>query len=143
MVELAEEINGAAPLYVAHRLQGALNEVKLAVNGARVLLVGVTYKPDVSDLRQSPSAPLADRLSLWGADVAYHDARVPVWTRRPGDPSTRLESVPDLYAAAADADAVVLPQPHAEYDLARLASASQLLLDTRGVVADGPAVLRL
>ena len=143
MVELAEEINGAAPLYVAHRLQEALNESKLAVNGARILLVGVTYKPDVSDLRQSPSAPLADRLAHWGADVVYHDPRVPVWTRRPADPSTRLESVPDLYAAAADADAVVLLQPHGEYDLARLASVSRLLLDTRGVVADAPAVLRL
>jgi nucleotide sugar dehydrogenase len=143
MVELAEEINTAAPLYVAHRLQEALNEAKLAVNGARILLVGVTYKPDVSDLRQSPSTPLADRLALWGADVEYHDPRVPVWTRHPGDPSSRLESVPDLYAAAADADAVVLLQAHAEYDLQRLAAASRLLLDTRGVVADAPAVLRL
>ena len=143
MVELAEEINTAAPLYVAHRLQEALNDAKLAVNGARILLVGVTYKPDVSDLRQSPSTPLADRLTLWGADVAYHDPRVPVWTRHPGDPSTRLESVPDLYAAASDADAVVLLQPHTEYDLARLAEESRLLLDTRGVVADAPAVLRL
>jgi UDP-N-acetyl-D-mannosaminuronate dehydrogenase len=128
---------------VAHRLQEALNDAKLAVNGARILLVGVTYKPDVSDLRQSPSAPLADRLAVWGADVLYHDARVPVWTRRPSDPSTRLHSVADLYAAAAGADAVVLLQPHAEYDLARLAAASRLLLDTRGVVADGPSVLRL
>ncbi len=143
MVELAEEINTAAPLYVAHRLQEALNDAKLAVNGARILLVGVTYKPDVSDLRQSPSTPLADRLTLWGADVAYHDPRVPVWTRHPGDSSTRLESVPDLYAAASDADAVVLLQPHTEYDLARLAEESRLLLDTRGVVADAPAVLRL
>jgi len=89
MVELAEEINTAAPLYVAHRLQEALNHAKLAVNGARILLVGVTYKPDVSDLRQSPSTPLADRLTLWGADVAYHDPRVPVWTRHPGDPVPR------------------------------------------------------
>jgi nucleotide sugar dehydrogenase len=143
MVELAEEINTAAPLYVAHRLQEALNEAKLAVNGARILLVGVTYKPDISDLRQSPSTPLADRLALWGADVQYHDPRVPVWTRHPGDPSSRLESVPDLYAAAADADAVVLLQAHAEYDLQRLAAASRLLLDTRGVVADAPPVLRL
>ena len=68
---------------------------------------------------------------------------MPVWSRHPGDPSTRLESVPDLYAAAADADAVVLLQPHTEYDLARLAEVSRLLLDTRGVVADAPAVLRL
>ena len=143
MVELAEEINTAAPLNVAHRLEEALNEAKLAVNGARVLLVGVTYKPDVSDLRQSPSTPLADRLTLWGADVSYHDPRVPVWSRHPGDPSTRLASVPDLYAAAADADAVVLLQPHQEYDLSRLAAVSRLLLDTRGVVVDAPTVIRL
>jgi nucleotide sugar dehydrogenase len=143
MVELAEEINTAAPLYVAHRLQAALNDAKLAVNGARIVLVGVTYKPDVSDLRQSPSTPLAERLALWGADVAYHDPRVPVWTRHADEPSTRLESVPDLYAAAADADAVVLLQPHSGYDLDRLAAVSRLLLDTRGVVADAPTVLRL
>jgi len=66
MVELAEEINTAAPLYVANRLWKALNERKIAVNGAKVLLVGVTYKPNISDRRQSPADPLARQLLSWG-----------------------------------------------------------------------------
>ncbi|MEO8830131.1 nucleotide sugar dehydrogenase [Lapillicoccus sp.] len=144
MVELAEEINTAAPLYVAQRVQAALNDVGLAVRGARVLLVGVTYKPDVSDLRESPAGPLADRLAAWGADLAYHDPRVPRWVRRPDDPATALTCVDDLYDAAAAADVVVLLQQHRAYDLARLAQVSRLLLDTRGSVpTDDPAVVRL
>ncbi|QTE29025.1 nucleotide sugar dehydrogenase [Pengzhenrongella sicca] len=143
MVELAAEINTAAPLYVAGRLWEALNEHRLAVNGASVLLVGVTYKPNVSDLRESPAVPLAKRLTQWGARVSYHDAHVPSW-RVPTDAGVlELTSVDDVYAAAGGADAVVLLQPHATYDLDRLARASSLLLDTRGRLAPSGSVHRL
>lgn len=144
MVELAEEINTAAPLYVAQRVWQALNEARIAVNGARVLLVGITYKADISDLRESPAVPLADRLATWGAELSYHDPRVSRWTRHREDPRGALTSVDDVYSAAAESDIVVLLQRHSEYDLARLAQTSRLLLDTRGATATGePGVVRL
>jgi UDP-N-acetyl-D-glucosamine dehydrogenase len=143
MVELAEEINTAAPLYVANRLWRALNAHQRAVNGSSVLLVGVTYKPNISDRRQSPADPLAERLASWGARISYHDPYVPSWEVNLGGVPGVLHSAGDVYAAAALADAVVLLQPHAEYDLPRLAASSSLLLDTRGVLEPSNTVQRL
>jgi UDP-glucose/GDP-mannose dehydrogenase family, UDP binding domain/UDP-glucose/GDP-mannose dehydrogenase family, central domain len=79
MVELAEEINTAAPLYVATRLRDLLNDRSRPVKGSRVLLLGVTYKANISDCRESPADPLAKQLLAWGADMAYHDPYVPTW----------------------------------------------------------------
>jgi nucleotide sugar dehydrogenase len=142
MVELAEEVNGAAPAYVASRVWRALNERKQAVNGARVLLVGVSYKPDVSDQRQSPALPLAQRLLGWGAAVSYFDPFVPKWSSMAGDEAHML-SERDLEEAARASDIVVLLQPHAGIDLPGLAASAPCLLDTRGVVPEGPDVIRL
>ncbi len=142
MVELAEEINKTAPLYVADRVWKMLNQQKIAVNGARVLLVGVTYKPNVSDCRESPAAPLAERLVAWGASVAYHDPRVSHWPIEDKG-VTQLESVTDVYDAAANSDVVVLLQPHSVYDLDHLANVSVLMLDTRGMVNETDTVFRL
>ena len=142
MVELAEEINHAAPLYVADRVRELLNEHRLAVNGARVLLLGVTYKPDISDMRESPAVPLAQRLRAWGAEISYHDPFVPAWSPF-GAEDVRLASVADPYEAGATADVVVLLQPHSSYDLPALAAASGRLLDTRAAVPASDAVVRL
>ncbi|MGN6301443.1 MAG: nucleotide sugar dehydrogenase [Angustibacter sp.] len=141
MVELAEEINTAAPMYVATRVWQMLNEHEIAVKGARVLLLGVTYKPDVADLRESPARPLAQRLRSWGAEVSFHDPLVSRWT--PADDAEPLTSVPDLEKAAAEADLVVLLQPHLAYDLPHLVSVARRVLDTRGVVPEGDRVRRL
>lgn len=143
MVELAEEINAAAPLYVATRLWRALNERKIAVNGAKVLLIGVTYKANISDCRQSPANPLARRLAAWGAEISYHDPFVPQWKLQTDSGVTELCCAEDVYAAAAEADAVVLLQPHSAYDLARLEQSSVLLLDTRGTLESSETVRRL
>jgi UDP-N-acetyl-D-glucosamine dehydrogenase len=143
MVELSEEINSAAPHYVANRLWKALNERKIAVNGAKVLLVGVTYKPNISDRRQSPADPLARRLSSWGADLSYHDPYVPRWSFSAEGGAAALTSVDDVYQACAVADIVVLLQPHSQYDLGRLARESHLTLDTRGVLDESASVVRL
>jgi UDP-N-acetyl-D-glucosamine dehydrogenase len=143
MVELAEEINTATPLYVANRLWETLNEHRIAVNGAKVLLVGVTYKPNVSDCRETPAAPLAKRLAAWGADVRYHDPFVPRWAAPTPSGENVLQSVDDVYAAASEADVVVLLQPHSVYDLERLSRASALLLDTRGLLKSSEVVHRL
>lgn len=143
MVELAEEINTAAPVYVATRLWKALNEKKVAVNGAKVLLLGVTYKADISDRRESPADPLARRLLSLGADLCYHDPYVPRWAPQTTDSSLDLQSVEDVYAAAAAADIVVLLQPHKAYDLDQLAKSSRLILDTRGVLPAATHIHRL
>lgn len=140
MVELAEEINTAAPLYVANRVWRALNGRRIAANGARILLLGITYKSDISDLRESPAGPLAERLLSWGANVDYHDPYVSEWLPEGGQ---LLSSVADPYLAAKEADVVVLLQAHATYDLERLGNTSELLLDTRGVMAAHDSVIRL
>lgn len=138
MVELAEEINTAAPLYVANRLRDLLNDRGRAVKGSRVLLLGVTYKANISDCRESPADPLAKQLLAWGADLSYHDPFVPVW--HPHGVDATLDVVPDLEAAVRGADVVVLLQTHADYDLAGLADAAPVLLDTRGVLDAHPHV---
>lgn len=141
MVELAEEINLAAPAYVADRIWRVLNDQGKAVRGSRILLLGVTYKPDISDRRESPADPLATRLLDLGADLSYHDPFVPSW--QPEHADTDLECVDDLYAACGSADVVVLLQQHRAYDLERVAASSSLVLDTRGVVPAGATVDRL
>lgn len=141
MVELAEEINTAAPGYVADRARRILNEQKKAVNGAKILLLGVTYKPDISDCRESPADPLAARLLSWGADLQFHDPFVKTW--HPHGVEGTFESQADPYVAAAAADVVVLLQQHKDYDLAELAEAGTPVLDTRGVMAADQTVERL
>jgi UDP-N-acetyl-D-glucosamine dehydrogenase len=135
-VELAQEINGRMPGYVAERAAELLNRNAQPVNGARVLLLGVTYKRDVADQRESPARPLARKLRARGAAIAFHDPYVPEW-QVDGQAVPRAD---DLAAAVATADLVILLQPHRGYDLARIASTARLLLDTRGVVPDEPQV---
>ena len=116
-VELAQEINGRMPGYVTERAAELLNRNAQPVNGARVLLLGVTYKRDIADQRESPARPIARRLRARGAAVAYHDPHVPAW-------QVDGEAVPraaDLSAAVAAADLVILLQPHRDYDLAQIA----------------------
>ncbi len=134
MVELAEEINTAAPLYVANRIWRALNDQGKAMKGADILLLGVTYKPNVSDRRQSPADPLARRLLALGGRLSYHDPFVPSWTIEDTAEDVRLESAADLLDAAARADVVVLLQPHADVDHSEVAKRSHLFIDTRGVL---------
>ena len=127
-VELAQEINTTMPAYVVHRAQDLLNQHGKAIQGSTVLLLGVTYKPDIADQRESPGGPAGPAAKLLGAHVVYHDPRVDRVGR--GVPVQRAS---DLAAAAVVADLVILVQPHAEYDVAALAASSRLFFDTRGV----------
>ena len=145
-VELAQEINSGMPSYVRRRAQDLLNSARKPLNGSSVLLVGVTYKPNITDERESPVRPLARELLAEGAIVSYHDAFVPRWNidsehgEHEGD--RLLDAAPDLYTAAAAADLVILLQPHRQYDLERLTAAAPLILDTRGLLV-GDNVERL
>ena len=135
-VELAQEINGRMPGYVTDRAAELLNRHAKAVNGATVLLLGVTYKRDIADQRESPARPLARKLLARGAVLSYHDPYVPDW-QVDGQPIPRTD---DLEAALAAADLVILLQAHHGYDPARLTRAARLLLDTRGVIPAAPHV---
>ncbi len=130
-VELAQEINSRMPAYVATRVQRLLNNHRKPVNGSTILMLGVTYKPDIADQRESPARPVAKRLLELGADLSYHDPYVPIWEVN----GLRLECVPDPLAAARDADLVLLVQPHTTYDLDAISAAALLLFDTRGKLA--------
>ncbi len=135
-VELAQEINARMPGYVTDRAAELLNRNAQPVNGAKVLLLGVTYKRDIADQRESPARPLARKLLARGAQLTYHDPYVPDW-QVDGQAIARAD---DLEAALAEADLVILLQAHKAYDPARLARASRLLLDTRGVIPAAPHV---
>lgn len=142
MVELAEEINTAAPLYVANRIWQALNEQGIALKNAKVLLLGVTYKANISDRRESPADPLARRLLEWGADISYHDPFVLEWPVKGANGFT-LRSSTNLEASLTESDIVVLLQAHKIYDRANLAAYGELILDTRGVVPETAETRRL
>ncbi|HEY7222799.1 MAG TPA: nucleotide sugar dehydrogenase [Micromonosporaceae bacterium] len=134
-VELAQEINATMPAYVARRAQNVLNDAGKAINGATVLLLGVTYKRDISDQRESPAVGLAQRLVGLGAKLAYHDPYVPEWVVS-GEPVPRAE---DLEAAVAQADLVVLVQNHSVYDVEHLAGLAKRFFDTRGATTSDQA----
>jgi UDP-N-acetyl-D-glucosamine dehydrogenase len=135
-VELAQEINSRMPGYVTDRAAELLNRHAKAVNGAKVLLLGVTYKRDIADQRESPARPLARKLLARGARLSYHDPYVPSWLID----GRSIPLADDLDAALADADLVILLQAHQAYDPAQLAGAARLLLDTRGVIPAAPHV---
>ncbi|MER6311402.1 nucleotide sugar dehydrogenase [Streptomyces sp. NPDC001657] len=135
MVELAQEVNGRMPHYVIQRCATLLNEHGKSARGARILLLGVTYKPDVADQTGSPAWEIAARLRELGAHVTYHDPHVPHWTVH-GRPVPRADS---LYDAASAADLTLLLQHHRTYDLQGLSVKAQLLLDTRGATPTGAA----
>ena len=137
-VELAQEINSRMPSYVVDRAVELLNGHAKPMNGARVLLLGVTYKKDVADQRESPVRQIGCKLRSRGAELAYHDPHVPQWSLN-GEP-VRLAA--DLDAEVAAADLVILLQDHAAYDLDRISRSARLILDTRGRIA-GAQVARL
>ncbi len=128
-VELAQEINATMPAYVAHRAQNILNTGGLAMNGAKVLLLGVTYKPDIADQRESPAVPVARQLAGLGAVLSYHDPHVTDWRISGLSP----QRVDDLDTAVGEADLVILLQNHTSYDVDGLAERSKRFFDTRGV----------
>ncbi|ARZ69524.1 nucleotide sugar dehydrogenase [Streptomyces sp. HU2014] len=135
MVELAQEVNGRMPRYVTQRCAKLLNEHGKSARGARVLLLGVSYKADTGDQEGSPAREIASRLMELGAQLSYHDPYVAQWNLL-GRPVPRADS---LYEAAAAADLTVLLQHHRTYDLQGLAVKAQLLLDTRGATPAGAA----
>jgi UDP-N-acetyl-D-glucosamine dehydrogenase len=133
-IELAGEINVNMPRYVVERLQSALNDRGRPLRGSRVLILGVAYKKDIDDPRESPSFEIMHLLAECGAEVEYHDPHIPLlgdfrsWPELP-----RLESVPLTPAAVAGYTAVLIATDHSSVDYDVLAEHAQLIVDTRGV----------
>ncbi|MBW3578459.1 MAG: nucleotide sugar dehydrogenase [Actinobacteria bacterium] len=127
LLELAQDINIDMPVYVANRIGEALNAHSLAVRGADVLALGVTYKPDVGDLRESAAVQVLRRLLRNGAKVRFHD---PFVDRLKLD-GTVLERSAVNDAALLAADCVALLTPHGTYDIEQIVACSRLLFDAR------------
>jgi nucleotide sugar dehydrogenase len=140
MVELAQEINMRMPRYVVERAQHLLDRAGRTLTGARVLLLGVTYKADIADNRETPARDVVKRLRALGAEVSYHDPYVPHWTVD-GAPVTAAG--PDLPTALARTDLAVLLQQHKAFDIDVIEQHAPLLLDTRGSAYPQPHVERL
>lgn len=142
-IELASEINTGMPRYVVSKVQDALNERGKPVKGSRVLVLGAAYKPDIDDLRESPTLDVIGLLIQKKAIVSYHDPFIPKIQHDEWD----LESVSDLISAVQKADCVVVITNHSGYDYASILEKSNLIIDTRnvfGALASGnPKVVKL
>jgi UDP-N-acetyl-D-glucosamine dehydrogenase len=130
-IELASEINTEMPRYWVQKVQDALNDAGRAVKGSRILVLGVAYKKNVSDLRESPALDIIHLLEAKGAYGAYHDPHVPAFQHD----GMEMVGVTDLDAALAAADCVVIVTDHDAYDWARVRRSARLLVDTRHVTS--------
>lgn len=126
-IELASEINTGMPLYVVQKVADALNDDAKPVRGSRIVVLGVAYKPDVDDVRESPALDVIELLRERGADVAYHDPYVS--SIRLGEDTLHSEAYDDDLLAGADC--VVVVTDHSSYDWEHVLSRSQLVMDTR------------
>jgi UDP-N-acetyl-D-glucosamine dehydrogenase len=137
-IELAGKMNQAQPAYCAERIERALNDLGKPVKNSKILILGVSYKAGVGDMRESPALKIAELLRELGGDVSYHDPHVPEL------PKFGLQSVDlDTAAAATDVAAIVTAHPGIDYEA--LAGAVPMLVDFRGVTRglDAENLIRL
>lgn len=137
-IELAGEINAGMPQYVVNKTVRALSDRGKSLRGAKVLVLGIAYKRDVDDMRESPSVFVMELLRDWGADVSYCDPNVPVF------PTMRehrfdLSSVDLTADSLASYDAVLLLTDHTAFDYELIQQHADILIDTRGRYRDGGA----
>ena len=140
-IELAGEINTNMPYHVLASVTGALNSHKKSVNGARVLVLGVAYKKDIDDLRESPSLTIIELLQKQGAQVSYHDPYFPFIGRgRKYDLQMKCAELKDL----GQYDCVVIVTDHSDYDFQGIVQEAQLVVDTRNATRgmDSPKIVR-
>jgi UDP-N-acetyl-D-glucosamine dehydrogenase len=135
-IELAGEINTAMPQHVVRRLAEALNQRKKPVNGSKILLLGLAYKSNVDDMRESPTFVLLDLLKAQGAEVAYYDPHIPVIlpTREHGA-WTGTKSIEWNRANVSSYDAVLISTAHDAVNYQELIDWSDLIIDTRNALA--------
>jgi UDP-N-acetyl-D-glucosamine dehydrogenase len=142
-IELASEINTGMPRFAVGRVQDALNDRGKPLKGSRVLVLGVAYKPDIDDLRESPALDVILLMQQKGAQVVYHDPYIPHFDHD----GLQMDSVTDLMAEVKLADCVVIVTNHKVYDYPAVLEAARLVVDTRNALGqlgkDNPKVKRL
>ncbi len=136
-ITLAEEVNSGMPKYVYKLAADALNDNKKAVNGSKILILGVAYKNDIDDMRESPALSVIDLFRAKGAEVVYHDPFVPevtfdhAYTIGDGEPLYNQDLTDDLIKSA---DCVVICTNHKSVDYSRVMELSDLIVDTRNAL---------
>lgn len=136
-ITLAEQVNSSMPKYVAGLVRDALNENEKSVKGAKILILGVAYKKDIDDMRESPALSVIDLLRSRGAEVVYHDAFVPevtfdhAYTIGDGEPLYNQELTDDLIKSS---DCVVICTEHSGVDYNRVCELSAVIVDTRNAL---------
>jgi len=141
-IELATEINSQMPAHVADRVADILNDDRMALKGSRILVLGVAYKANVSDVRESPALDVMQRLRVKGAEISFHDPHVGEVALEGGT----LKGVDLSDEQLASADLVVILTDHAVVDTARVVARAQRVFDTRNAtrgVTQGREKIRL
>ena len=143
-IELAGHINGAMPHYVVEKVAEALNSRRKPVNGARVLVVGISYKRDIDDMRESPALDVMGLLHEKGADISYVDPYVPEIRARDWPGGHDLQSRDPNARGYGEFDCVVIVTDHKAFDYEALIQEADVIVDTRNAIRRGaPRVFRL
>lgn len=137
-IELSGEVNKAMPKYVMNKLMDGLNDSGKAVKGSKVLVLGIAYKKNVDDMRESPSVEVMELIRAKGAEVAYSDPHVPVFPKM-REHSFDLSSTAVTAETLAGFDAVVLTTNHDGFDYDLIKQHAKLIIDTRGVYREPAA----
>ncbi len=128
-IELASEINTNMPRYVVSRLMESMNDLGKTIKGSNILVLGAAYKPDIDDVRESPSLDVIGLLQKKGADVKYHDPYIPhIHHEHDG---WHMDSVTDMMKAVKEADAVLIVTNHKMYNYTEIIAAAKFVFDTR------------
>lgn len=140
-IEVAAEINEQMPYYVTSRVMEALNEQGKSLGKSKVLVLGVAYKKDVADTRESPSLKIIQQLKQYKAEVSYNDPYIPEININ----GAEMKSVPLTAESLAAADCVLIATDHSDYDYKDIAGRAKLVFDTRGVTRGitGENIIRL
>jgi UDP-N-acetyl-D-glucosamine dehydrogenase len=143
-IELAGHVNGAMPRYVVDKIADALNAHQKSVRGASVLVLGVSYKRDIDDVRESPAMDVMGALAQKGASLSYHDPYIPHVEAREWPGQSDLQSVPLSPATLAAADCVVILTDHRVFDYDLIRTHARLIVDSRNAIkTPAPHVFRL
>ncbi len=134
-IELAGEINTSMPEFVVHKTMEALNCRKQSLNGAKVLVLGLAYKKDIDDVRESPSLELIELLKEKGAKVDYNDPYIPR-THKMREYNLKMKSVPLTAAKLKSCDVVLISTDHSDYDYKWIVKNSSLVVDTRNATKE-------
>ncbi len=138
-ISLAEQVNSGMPAYVVKLVSTALNDARKAVNGSKILVLGVAYKKDIDDMRESPALSIIDLLRSRGAEITYHDPFVPevtfdhAYTIGDGEALHNTDLTDDLITGA---DCVVICTEHSDIDYKKVCELAPLIIDTRNALSE-------